>query len=167
MLEGDTVAEKLDEPLMNDGKSCFRKHLITILVVLAVIIIATVLLVYFLTKDDDDDDDEVKKHFTVLKTDKDIKKPNIKLNAEFQLVKSNNGMIGLLVNDPYAQNANILFRLENGYLMDSLDGISHFDEHLLLLGGSEKFGNYTSERKLTGIKDLQSSAYTDRAIQAY
>ena len=35
--------------------------------------------------------------FSILKSDKDLLKPMIKLNAEFELIKMKNGMEGLLI----------------------------------------------------------------------
>ena len=174
MLEGDTVAEKLDEPLYGEGKTnCLKKHLLTILVASAILIIVLIILIVVLTKDDDDDDDEdqgdkpITPKITVLKTDKDFIKPNINFNAEFQLVKSSNGMIGLLVSDQYAQVSNIFFRTENGYLMDSTDGISLLANFMVFFGGSEEFDHYSNIKKFKGLNKYFEKLYTDRANQGY
>ena len=41
------------------------------------------------------------RNFTILKYDKDFIKPKIKLNAEFELIKMQNGMKGILIHDPF------------------------------------------------------------------
>ena len=56
------------------------------------------------------------KDFTILFSDNDFLKPNIKLNAEFELIKMKNGMIGLLINDPYSNIFHVQFEVGNGQL---------------------------------------------------
>ena len=47
------------------------------------------------------EDNNNTKSFSILKSDKDFIKPIIKLNAEFELIKMQNGLTGLLINAPY------------------------------------------------------------------
>ena len=112
MLEGESVEKGLDDPVFKKGISCFKKHLVTILVALGVIIvILVVVLIVALTKGGDDDDDE-EVPIKVLKTNNKFSKPNIAYDAEFQLIKTSNGMTGLLVNDPYAKVSKVGFELK-------------------------------------------------------
>ena len=48
-------------------------------------------------KKNNSDDDEA---FKVLKKDSDFIKLNIRWDGEFQFIKTRNGMIGFLINDP-------------------------------------------------------------------
>ena len=48
MLEGETVGEGLEDPIFKNKPSCFKKHLITILVALAVVVVGVVILMVIL-----------------------------------------------------------------------------------------------------------------------
>ena len=166
MLEGEKVEKGLDDPVFKDDISCFKKHFVTIVVALSlVIIILVIVLIVSLSKggDDDDKDDPIK----VLKTDTKFSKPNIAYDAEFQLIKTSNGMTGLLVSDPYAKVSKVWFRVENGYLMDTVDGLSLLANFMIFYGSNEQFPSYTNIKRFKGLKGFVESLYTDRAQQAY
>ena len=181
MLEGETVGEGLEDPIFKNKPSCFKKHLITILVALAIVIVGVVILIVILVKGDDDDDDKDKDKdkdkgdddkykddpITILKADANFTKPNIAFDAKFQLVKASNGMTGLLINDPYAKISKVCFRVENGYLMDTVDGISVLAGHMIYYGSSENNGPYANIKKFKGLKGFENKIYTDRANQGY
>ena len=65
-------------------------------------------------------------------------KPNVKLNAELELVKMKNGMRGLLINDFTASKSLLEIAMNNGSFIDTDWGISHFGEHMILQR-SEKY----------------------------
>ena len=95
---------------------CLKKHIITIVaasfIVVAVVVTVVVVVVTNNNKrrgegektdgGGGDDDDKEKITMTVLKNNSEIKRPKVKLNAEFELVKMGNNMTGLIINDPYA-----------------------------------------------------------------
>jgi secreted Zn-dependent insulinase-like peptidase len=180
MLEGETVGEGLEDPIFKNKPSCFKKHLITILVALAIVLVGVVILIVILVKGDDDDDDKdkdkdkdkgdddkYKDPFTILKADVNFTKPNIAFDAKFQIVKASNGMTGLLINDQYAKISKVCFRVENGYLMDTVDGISLLAEHMVYYGSSENYDPYANVKKFKGLKGFENKIYTDRANQGY
>ena len=106
------------------------------------------------------------KNLTVLKSDNEFIKPNITLNAEFELIEMKNGMKGLLIRDPYAEVFHAQFEVENGQLMDTVPGLAHFDEHMIF-GGSEKYTNYSFIRNLGGTQRLVINGITDQLTQTY
>lgn len=53
---------------------------------------------------------ENNKTFSVVKSNEDFNKPKIKLNVEFELIKMKNGMIGLLIYDPYSKFLIFIFK---------------------------------------------------------
>ena len=93
-------------------------------------------------------------------------KPNIKLNAEFELIKIKNGMIGLLINDPYANIFHAQFEVGNGQLMDTVPGLAHLDEHMIF-GGSERYSNCSFIRNFGGNKGFIFNGYTNQINQIY
>lgn len=106
------------------------------------------------------------KDFTILFSDNDFLKPNIKLNAEFELIKMKNGMIGLLINDPYSNIFHVQFEVGNGQLMDTVPGLAHLDEHMIF-GGSEKYSNFSFIRNFGGNKGFIFNGYTNQINQVY
>ena len=158
---------ELNDPLFNESPSCWKKHLTTIIVlIVGIVIIATLIIIIVILQNSesrenipeekkdgkkDNEEDEQIENYIILKNDSDFIKPEIKLNAEFQLVKTKKKMIGLLISDPYAHISHILLELENGYLIDTINGLAHFDEHMIF-GGSEKYANYSIERTIGGLK---------------
>jgi len=137
----------MNEPLIGDRLSCFKKHWITILVTSLIIIAVTltVVLVVVLRKDKSKEDSKEDQEpilglFQILLNDSDFIKPKIKLNAEFQLVKTKTDMVGLLINDPFAEFSNVYLYMPNGSYTETVPGLAHFGEHMVL-GGSEKYQN--------------------------
>ena len=137
----------MNEPLIGDKLSCFKKHWITILVTSLIIIAVTltVVLVVVLRKDKSKEDSKEDQEpilglFQILLNDSDFIKPKIKLNAEFQLVKTKTDMVGLLINDPFAEFSNVYLYMPNGSYTETVPGLAHFGEHMVL-GGSEKYQN--------------------------
>ena len=166
MFEKEIDSNNLEEPLTPGKISCFRKHLITILALFGIILVAIAIILIILTAIKKKDKNENDKILKILTYDKNFIKPDIKFNAEFQLVKIKNGMTGLLVHDPYSQIFQFLFQVENGYLTDTVPGLAHFAEHMLF-GGSEKYANYSIEREIGGLKGYDRSAFTSTTYQLY
>lgn len=154
----------LDDLGVND-ESCCSKHRCTIIVTLLIIIVVAliIILVIVLKKNDNNND-----KFEILKKDSDFIKPNIRLNAEFQLVKTKNGMIGLLINDPYAQYSQVTLSIPNGSYTETVPGLAHFGEHMVS-GGSEKYPNIYPVYNpiIGGVKDSIDNAATGGTFQMY
>jgi len=135
-----------------------KKVLFILFLVLLNIIISGVVVYIFISL--------LKKNFTILTSDNEFLKPNIKLNAEFELIKMKNGMIGLLISDPYSNIFHVQFEVGNGQLMDTIPGLSHLDEHMIF-GGSEKYPNCSLIRNLGGNKGFTFNGYTSQINQVY
>ena len=163
----DLDDDKLDSlnlgvPLTKEKKVISRNlKLIFFLIVLNAILIGVV--TYGINNLFDSDKDALK----VLKQDKDFKKPNIKVDLEFELVKLKNNMIGLIIRDPYSLSNHAQYQVENGYLTDTIGGIAHLTEHMIF-AGSEKYSKfYPYDRTLGGTSFFYTNAFTDDTIQAY
>lgn len=137
----------MEEPLIGKKFSCFSKHWKTIVVafVIVVAVTAAIVLAVVLTKNEDSNETKENKEpvvlpFQILKNDSDLIKPNIKFNCEFQLVKTKNGMVGLLLNYPYSDYSEVYLNMPNGSYTETVPGIAHFGEHMVL-GGCEKYPN--------------------------
>lgn len=105
--------------------------------------------------------------FSILKSDKDLLKPMIKLNAEFELIKMKNGMEGLLIHDPFSTISHIHFEVENGCYSDTIPSISHLAEHMIY-GGSKNYKNYYPIlRTIGGINLYSGGAITGQTNQEY
>ena len=119
---------------------CFKKHMITIisisLIVLAIIIISAIAA----TRTSDNKEKEDSKILTILKKNSEIKRPNIKLDAEMEFVKMENNMTGIIISDPFASKFHIQFTTNYGAYIDTIPGISHFAEHMVLQS-SQKYNN--------------------------
>jgi hypothetical protein len=72
-----------------------------------IVIAAIVTTIVLVLKNKDDDNKE--EDLAILLKDSELKKPNNKINAEFELVKMGNGLKGMLISDPYADN--LIFNL--------------------------------------------------------
>ena len=105
--------------------------------------------------------------FDILKSDKDFIKPNIKLNAEFELIKMKNGMVGLLIYDPYATFSQIHFQVEAGSFIDTISGISHLAEHMVYQGSENYPYSFPNLRKIGGIQLSWWGAITGQTDQKY
>ena len=157
----------IENSLNTKRKSSSKKKLLFILfLVLLNIIISGVVVYIFISLLKNLNKKEVKKNFTILFTDNDFLKPNIKLNAEFELIKMKNGMIGLLINDPYSNIFHVQFEVGNGQLMDTVPGLAHLDEHMIF-GGGEKYSNFSFIRNFGGNKGFIFNGYTNQINQVY
>ena len=146
MKEDDdkVVLTNFDQPLvekdiLGEKVTCWKRHSKTLIVFFVILLLAIVAIVLILVLNKNDDKDE-QEPYKVLKYDRDFIKPNISNNAEFKLIKTENGMKGLLIHDPYAIFSHINLNIPYGSFIDTVDGLSHFGEHLIF-GGSEKYPN--------------------------
>ena len=152
--------EGADELLIGDKTSCFKRHLKTIIILLLIfiLVIVTIILIFLLKKDK-------KNAFVVLFNDKDFIKPKIKLNAEFKLIKMNNGMNGLLINDPFAEFGHFNIFVPNGSYTETVPGLAHFSEHMIFGGSKRNNDIYTLLS--SGFYNYKSNAYTKGELQDY
>ena len=160
----DTI--DLENPIFNNSTSINKnenKKLFLYLVSLNIFLIGIVtLIIIILFKKDDDEDENT---FKVLKYDKDFIKPNVKLDLEFELVKVQNGMEGLIIRDPYTNILQAQFQVNYGQLIDTVGGLAHLDEHMIF-GGSEKY-KYYSMSKIGGTLGFIANAITGYIYQIY
>ena len=147
---------------------CIKKNIITIIAVsLVAVVVAVVVTVVELTvKSDEDGEIEKKEPLTILKKDNQFKKLNIKLNAEFEMVKMENGMTGMLISDSYASQFHIQFTIKYGSFIDTVAGLSHFGEHMILQN-CQKYNYLFPYFKFLGIKDSVVNAVTGPNYQFY
>lgn len=123
---------------------CVKKHIITIVAISLIVVAAIITVVVVLTTKGSDFDNsssnepEQTEPLLVLVKDEQFKKPNVKMNAEFEMVKLKNGMTGIIVSDPYATKSLFQFTMKYGFYIDTVPGISHFGEHMIHQG-SEKY----------------------------
>ena len=111
--------------------------------------------------------EEDDKPFQILKTDKDFNKPMIKLNAEFELIKMKNGMIGLLINDLCSTFSHIHFETQIGYFTDSISSLSHLAEHMLFHGSENYKMAFPFLKILGGMKLYSAGTMTSQTDQEY
>ena len=102
-----------------------------------------------------------------MKKDSEFERPNNRLNAEFELVKMGNGMTGLIISDPYASKFHIQFSMNHGYFIDTVQGISHFGEHMVFQGSQNYDSLYPFFNAFFGIKDCDLNAFTSGSFQSY
>ena len=107
------------------------------------------------------------RNFTILKHDKDIIKPKIKLNAEFELIKMKNGMKGLLIHDPYTTYYHVHFNLNNGSSIDSFPGLTHLYEHMACSCSKNYNESYHILRHFGGINGYSGGATSGYSHQEY
>ena len=105
--------------------------------------------------------------FQILKKDKDFNKPMIKLNAEFELIKMKNGMIGLLINDLCSTFSHIHFGTKNGYFTDSLPSLSHLAEHMIFQGSENYKMSFPIVKTIGGMKVYYAGSITGQIDQEY
>ena len=161
---------------------CVKKHFITIvaLIIIIVAIIVTVVVVKNLSDDDKKEGregggggggerrgDGNVETLTIIKNNNQFQKPNVKLNAEFELVKMGNGMTGMLISDPYASQFHIQFTMKYGAFIDTISGISHFGEHMVLQSSKKYNSLYPVFNKFFGIKGAALDATTGGTMQSY
>ena len=153
---------------------CLKKHIIAIIAVSLVIIATVVTVVVLVWKNKEKKDNKEQGNtpvpqnvLTVLLRDSEMKRPNIRLNSEFELVKLENGITGMLISDPFANKSHIQLSMKFGYFIDTVQGISHFGEHMVLQG-SEKYGPiYPLFRKFEGVLNEELNAMTSGFFQVY
>ena len=106
--------------------------------------------------------------FEILKKDSVFIKPLIKLNSEFKLVRTQNGMLGLLISDLYASYSLVDLNMPNGSYTETVPGLTHFGEHMVS-GGSENFPDiYPTYNHILGdMNGLEDNAYTGGTFQVY
>ena len=88
---------------------CLKKRIITIIGVSLIIICIAVAVVVVVTFDSKDSKEEPE--ITVIKNNVELKRPNVKLNAEMELVKMGNNMTGLIISDPFSSKFKIQFTI--------------------------------------------------------
>jgi secreted Zn-dependent insulinase-like peptidase len=128
----------MEERLLGPKISCFSKHKVTILISFLIIILVVVSIILIVVLSRKSDEESIP--FKVIKNDADFIKPNISLNANFKLIKTKNGMTGLLINDPYAKYSLIDLHIPNGSFTETTPGLAHFGEHMVS-GGSQNYPN--------------------------
>ena len=78
-----------------------------------------------------------------------------------------NGLTGMIISDPYADKSYIQFIMKYGFYVDTIQGISHFGEHMVLQG-SEKYDSlYPIFNKFLGIQNVDLNAMTFGNYQLY
>ena len=143
---------------------------ILILILSVIVVTGVSIIVVFTTKDNKKRKIRFRhrvNNLTVIKSNKEIVRPNVKLNAELELVKMKNGMTGLLINDNTATKTFVEISMNNGSFIDTDLGISHFGEHMLLQG-SEKYSSiYPIFNYLFGLSSSEENAFTAGNFQLY
>ena len=148
---------------------CVKKHIITIIAVSLIVIAVVVTVVVLVTRNEDksSDDKKPEEPLIILLKNEEFKKPNRKINAVLELVKLKNGMKGMIISDPYATKSHFQFSIKHGYFIDTVQGISHFGEHMILQG-SEKYGPiYQLPTKVLSIFRGNINAFTSGTFQGY
>ena len=110
---------------------------------------------------------ENNKTFSIIKSNEDFNKPKIKLNVEFQLIKMKNGMIGLLIYDPYSTISHVHFQVEGGCYIDATPSISHLEEHMIFQGSENYPKCFPILKTIGGMKLYSGGAITGQTNQEY
>ena len=101
-----------------------KKHIISIvaasLIVIGVVVTIVVVVTRNSKKKDDKEEPEI---LTVLKRNEELVRPNVRLNAEMELVKMGNNMTGIIISDPYASLFYLQFKINYGCYIDTIPGI--------------------------------------------
>ena len=166
---------KLESPLVEKNENTSSKNLKTFIYLLflniVVIAVVTFIIINLLREGakpkypESSKSPNSLKSFQVLLKDKDFIKPNYTVNSEFELVKTKNGMTGLLISDPYSNSSFLELTLGNGSYTDTIPGLAHFAEHMIF-GGSEKY-KYYSILKMMSIKGFMGNAGTGGNFMMY
>jgi len=150
---------KLESPLVHKNETGSSKNLKTFIYLLCLnIIVITIVTIIIINLLREDIKSKSQKSFQVLLKDKDFIKPNITMNYKLELVKTKNGMTGLLISDPFSSYSFLELTLGNGSYIDTVPGLAHFAEHMIF-GGSEKY-KYYSILKMNTIKGFAGDAGT-------
>ena len=143
---------------------CVKKHIITIVAASLVLIAVVVTVVVVVTRNKGNGGPKI---LTVIKNNEELKRPNINLNAEMELVKMDNNMKGLIISDPYASKFHIQLTMNYGSFIDTISGISHFGEHMVLQS-CEKYNTlYPFFNAFDSIKNSEFNAETGGIYQTY
>ena len=113
------------------------------------------------------EDNKDTKSFIILKSDKEFIKPMIKLNAEFELLKMQNGITVLLISDQYSEKFYAHFQVESGYLLDSTLSLSHLAEHMILKGSEKYKYYYPLLKEMGGMFQCRCEAITGQTNQEF
>ena len=170
MLDGEDEDDvKLEAPLYEENEKSLNQDLkifiFLICLNIVVITIVTIIIINFFREDKKPNIPKSSNSFQILLKDKDFIKPNIKINSEFELVKTKNGMTGLLISNPYSSYSFLELTLGNGSYIDTVPGLAHFAEHMIF-GGSEKY-KYYSILKMKSIKGFVGNAGTGGTEMMY
>ena len=148
-----------------------KKEHIILAIAVCLIWTAVVVTMIFISKESDantnNNNKKKKEILTILTKDNEIERPNKKLNAKFELVQMENGMTGILISDSYASQFHIQFTMKYGEYIDTVPGISHFGEHMVLQSCEKYNYLYPIFNILFGIKDIDLNAMTSGSIQSY
>ena len=166
MLEDEDNLDSYDigKPLTNKARQGKIQNLkiIIFLVTLNLILIGLVTFGIINLYDDENDN-----KIFVLKHDKEFIKPAIKMNLEFELVKLENNMTGLIINDPNSITMHAQFHVDNGHFTDTIGGIAHLAEHMLFAGSQKYKKLYPYDRTFASTKNFILNGLTGGELQAY
>ena len=161
-----------------------KKLIICIIPTFTALLIVIGVILFLTLRDKNEDTDEIKKEqdeyqreeeefdddkqdLEILFKDPEIKKPKIKFNASFEIIKLKNGMVGLLVNDPFAKYSHVHFHILHGFSIDTVEGLSHLGEHMILQSNEKYRSLYPPLEKLMILKDAFINAQTNLYWQEY
>ena len=150
---------------------CLKKHIILIAAVSAAVIVVVIIVSVVATRNKGGDGkgggEPEQNILTVIKNNTELKRPNVNLDAEMELVKMENGMTGLIISDPYASKFRIQFTMNYGGYIDTISGISHLGQ-LMVLQSSNKYNTlYPLSNAFGGIKNSELNAETLGTSQSY
>ena len=103
----------------------------------------------------------------VIKNNSELEKPNVKLNAEIELVKMGNKMTGLIISDPLASKFHIQFTMKYGDYIDTIPGISNLGKHMILQSCEKYDYLYSFYNSFSPIKDSLLDAENNGTHQSY
>ena len=104
---------------------------------------------------------------TIIQKDIEFQKPNIRLDAEFELVKIKNGMTGILISAPFPSKFEIQLSMLYGTFIDTVTGLSHIGEHMSFHGSEKYKGPYAVFNIFQGIKGAILNAGASGLFQTY
>ena len=140
---------------------CLKKHIITI-VAISLIVVGIVVTVVVVV-----DGDKEETILTIIKNNSQLKRPNVKLNAEFEYVKMGNNMTGLIICDPFASSFHIQFMMNYGAYIDTISGISHLGEHMVFQSSKNYNSLYPIHNFVYSLKKSHLNAKTMGTSQMY
>ena len=145
-----------------------KKHIITIiaasLIVIGVVVTIVVVVTRNSKKNDDKEEPEI---LTVIKSNAELVRPNVRLNAEMELVKMGNNMTGIIISDPYASLFYLNFKINYGCFIDTIPGITHLGEHMSFQSNEKYNYLYPLFNSFFEIKDSWFAGGTAGTFQGY